>query len=203
MRGSRFLAALTSAASFTVVASLTGAQEPTTAVGFVAAVGEGTVLVSNVPIGQPGGRMMMVQQEDAPPPPPPAGAAVPAPSGEAKAGTAGEAKAGDAPPTFTVKKADEKEAAADKPGEAAGRGKVITLSREDAEKMKGMWVQADPDAKPATRTEGADEKVAFTEYQVTPDTERPADLAPGTKVEVTFTVVGEQKVATKIEIVKE
>lgn len=201
MRGSRFPAALAAVASFTVVAWSAGAQEPTTAVGFVAAVGEGTVLVSNVPIGQPGGPMTMVQRDGAPPPPP-AGAATPVPSGEAKTGAAGEATAGDAPPTFTVKKADEKEAAAGKPVEA-GEGKVMTLSREDAEKMKGLWVQADPNAKPAARTEGADEKVAFTEFQVTADTERPAELAPGTKVRITYTIEGEKKVARRIEIVKE
>jgi len=80
---------------------------------------------------------------------------------------------------------------------------VITLSREDAEKTKGMWVQADPDAKPAPRTEGGDEKVAFTEFHVTADTERPAELAPGTKVKVTYTVEGEKKVARKIEVVKD
>jgi hypothetical protein len=181
MRRSRFLAAVAAAVSFVVVTGSVRAQEATTQIGFVAAVGEGTVLVSNLPIGQPGGRMMMIQKE----------------------GAAGESKGGEAQATFTMKKEDGKEAAAGKPVEAAGEGKVITLSREDAEKMKGMWVQADPSAKPAPRAEGAGEKVAFTEFHVTADTERPAELAPGTKVKVTYTVEGERKLARKIAIVKE
>lgn len=204
MRGYRFAAAL-AAVSLVLVASPARAQDALTETGFVAAVGEGTVLVSNVPLGQGGGRMMLIQREGAPPPPPPAVAVAPASPGEARTGAdaRSEARGGSAPPTFVARKADEKEAGGVKPGEAAGDGKVITLSRQDAEKLKGTWAQADPDAKPAPRTEGADEKVAFTEFQVTPGTERPADLAPGTKVRITYTVEGAKKVATKIEIAKE
>ena len=200
MRGMRFPAAVAAAVSCVLAAPPARAQEATTQTGFVAAVGEGTVLVSNVPIGQPGGRIMMVPRDGAPPPPAGAAGKAEGTTGETKAG---EAKGGEAPATFTFKKEDGKDVAAKKPGEAGGEGQVITLSREDVEKMKGGWVQADPDAKPAPRTEGADEQVVFTEFQVTADTERPAELAPGAKVKVTYTVEGERKVARKIEVVKE